>query len=297
MSAEQLHQTQIRLARETSPGSGQPDGAWVEPPRNGAAVERRYRNTAQQTNPYRQTTRREVIHSAWALRTEHEIDVPLLQHLLEPHLLQRSGDRALTPDAPEPSWVVETVSPMGSIARYGGVQLGELRIGIEQRRTAGMTATWSALWRTEPGAIGAGQVDPQPTGPMIPTRTVALRMATGGLSDPEADRTMFFAGQIFLTRKIQPANYGPDRIAALHRLGPWSALAEIQMPAEAQAEQAFRDRWAGGLAFDLPGLTIQIETASGFVGNEDLVAFDWRTMRLAAEAERDNSGAILTTSI
>lgn len=301
MPAELLHATRIRIARETSLGSGVETGGWRNLPVTGAAVERELVATAERRSLHGQLSAREVISDSWRLRTSSEGNLAFFEWLLTAQMNPAgSGIWILDPETIEDrSYVVETMSELGDVAVYRGTKLTELQIFWEERRIVQMETEWSCLERDEPGAPISG-AEPSGTiaGEMLPTRLATIAI-TGGAwgGDPRADNAVLtHAGQLVMTRQIEPRNFGPDGIPDSFSRGNWSTLAEIYLPETAGiTDVAFADEWTGGIAFWFGAGTehLRINRAHGLIGEEDLKAYDWRVRRLTAEAMTDDARATL----
>ncbi len=292
---ELLHSTRIRIAAETSLGSGVADGAgWHEIPTTGAAVERELVSTAQRTSLHGQITAREVISDAWSFRTAHEANLALVIWLITPHMTAAGeGVWQLDPEADGPSYVVETTSEGGDIAIYRGTRMTELQISWEERRILQLEAQWSALRRQDLEEPLAGIDGPSLAGPMLPNSAAAMAIATGTWGDnPKTDNAVItHGGQIVMTREIQARNFGPDGYPETFNNAPWTVLSEIYLPQTAGiTDQAFSDAWTGRLALWLGtgGEHFRINRAHGVVVEEDLKAYDWRVRRLTTEALADD---------
>jgi len=291
---ELLHSTRIRIAAETSLGSGVATGGWHEMPTTGSAVERELVSTAQRISLHGQVTSRNVISDAWSFRTAHEANLALIDWLIKPHMTAKSaGVWQLDPEADGPSFVVETTSEGGEIACYRGTRLTELQISWEERRVIQLEIQWAALRRQTLEAPLAGADGVSLAGPMLPNSAATMSITTGAWGlDPKTDNAVVtHGGQIVMTRQIEARNFGPDGIPETFSHAPWSVLSEIYLPQTAGiTDLAFSDEWTGGLALWLgPGAEhFRVNRAHGVVVEEDLKAYDWRVRRLTTEALADD---------
>lgn len=296
---EQLYRTTIRAAIETTLGNGEAENdAWWHLPVTGAAVERVTVSSAERKNVFMQGNRRQIVSQAWMFTTSHQASEDFLLWLLLPHLTERAAEIfTLDPEADGPSYCVETISEAGDFARYLGCQPQEIQIFLEERRIVQVEIQWAALVRETPG--GATERNPAEfSGVLMPTNRASLASTQNNWGpNPRANRAVVFhGGQIILTRGIKPANYGPDGKPDTMTRAAWDVLVELYMPeTPGITDLAFADEWTGRLALWL-GLGpehFRIQSARGFIDDEDLKGWDWRVRRLVASAETDSRRALL----
>lgn len=300
MPAEQLHLTRIRIAEETALGSAAPDpDGWIEPPMTAAAVSRELVSTAARVDVFGQSFRKDVIASTWGLRTEHELGLPWLLWILKRHMTARPGGIwTLDPEAPDPSFVIETQSPAGEVAQYSGCRISEIQIEQQERRLVTCKITWLALERDTPEDPAPEAAGESVNGPLCPTHLATVAATTGAWDpDPRATQSVtHFAGQLILRREIEATNYSPDGYPQGFIDSPWQVLAELLTPQiNGLTDAAFDDEWNGKLAFFPTAGTehLRVNASHGFIQDEDLLAFDWRVRRIAAQALSDYRRALV----
>ncbi len=296
---EQLNATEIRIARETAIGSGIASGSWVFPGFTAAAVTRGFTTSAERRDVFRQLTRREVVCQAWSFMTSHEIGVDFLRWILEPHLTNRGGNVwTLDPEAEGISFVVEATSEAGDISAYYGCVIVEAQILFEEGKNLRLELTWSALFRDVLNApIAGSNAAPWPL-VMVATMNGDFAATVGDWSeDPRIDDVQVcHGGQLFLTRKIEPCNYGPDGRPSAFTRQPWDVLAELFLPeTPGITDTAFGEDWTGRFALwvGTGGEHFRINAASGFITDEDLKGYDWRVRRLALQSVSDEARGLL----
>jgi hypothetical protein len=290
---EHLNATEIRLARETAVGSGVASGSWVAPGFTAAAVTRGFTTSAERRDVFRQLTRRDVICQAWSFMTSHEIGVDFFRWILEPHLTDRGGGVwTLDPEAEGVSFIMEATSEAGDISAYFGCVIVEAQILFEESKILRLELTWSALHREVLDSPLAGSTAlPWPL-VLIPTMTADFAATVDAWgADPRVDDVQTcHGGQVFLTRKIEPCNYGPDGRPEAYTRQPWDVLAEIYLPeTPGLTDTAFGEDWTGRFALWIGAGDehIRINQASGFISEEDLKGYDWRVRRIAMQALTD----------
>lgn len=296
---ESLHLTTLRIAAETSIGSGSPAGSIYRPPMTAAACQREIQTMAERRNLARGPSQRAIIAQSWSLATSHEIGLPFLRLILASHMTTRAaGEYTLDPEAPEPTWVIETESAAGDLARFTGAAVEEIRIAIDERSVARMDLKWRALQRLVPDTAMTGPEGDSLAGELITTQACGFAATSDEWDlDPRVDNAaVMHGGQLYLTRRILPANFDPNGRPHLHDRAPWDVLGEVYMPeTPGITDQAFDGLWQGRVAIWIgAGATrVQIENASGYVADEDLLAYDWRTRRLAFTGQADDRRALL----
>ena len=297
---EQLWKTSVRMSVESGYlGSGLASANWVRPELSTAAVSRDIKTQAEKKDVHRQLTRRETVSESWTLSTGHDAKLEFLAYLFAGMMTDRGGDvLALEPEADGVSYVVETVSENGDIAVYSGCQLAELTIIIEDRRIVRIEMTLACLRRQTSNDPLSGSSYIDVGGPMMPTFQVGLAATTDEWgAEPRTDNAVtMHGGQIIFTREVAPANFGPDGIPSAFAKRPWRVMGELMMPETAGVtDVAFAAEWLGSLMLwpTSDDSVLVINRAVGFVGDEDLVAYDFRVRRLAFEAMTDDNRALI----
>jgi hypothetical protein len=294
---EQLWLTEIRIATEGTEGSGTATGDWYRLPSTGAALERQIITSADRKNVHRQQSDGQVICQQWGIKTSHEASQALIDWILLPELTDRSaGVWTLDPEAEGQNYVIETQSETGDSARYCGCRVKEISIRIEERRIVMLEILWAVMKRIPIAETSRTLVDLDAT--MMPTSECALAVTTGEWDiDPrDTQATTMHGGQIILTREIGAANFGPTGNPETQTLGHWKTMIEIYMPeTPGVTDSAFADSWSGKIALWIGSATphIRMDRARGFIGEEDLLAWDWRVRRLVALGESDSRRALI----
>lgn len=294
---EQLHATQLRLAVETAPGNGVAAGAWLKPPTVAAAVSRGFKNTAQRLDVFRQPRSREVVAEAWVIRSTHEVGLPFLRWLLEPHGIDRGGDVwTFDPEAVGPTFVLDTETQQGHRALFSGLSLVEVQLQFEESRIVKMECQWAGLRRTTPATeLPAAALEF--SGGLLATFRGAAAATTGAWDvDPRANQPINCHGaQLFFQRQVQAVDYGPDGVPSTHSRAPWRVLGEAYMPETTGiTDTAFSDSWQGkvGLWFGPGSEHLRVNNAQGYVTDDDLKGYDFRVRRLVFEGFTDDRRAV-----
>lgn len=297
---EQLWKTSVRMAVETTFGSGIGNGQWVRPELSTAAVSRDIKTQAEKRDVFRQLKQREIVSESWTLAMGGDAKLAFLAWLLGGIMTDRGSDVfALDPETDGVSYVVETTSENGDIAVYSGCQLAELTVVIEDRRIVRLEMSLACLRRQTPDDPLAGTTYLDVSGDMMPTYQVGLAISAAYEwgSVPRTDNAVtMHGGQLVFTREIAPANFGPDGIPSSFARRPWRVMGELMMPETAGVtDVAFASEWTGGIMLWLTDgdPVLVINNAVGFVSDEDLVAYDFRVRRLAFEAMTDADRALI----
>lgn len=294
---EQLHATELRLARESTPGSGSPTGGWLRPPTTAAACTRDMLTLMQRADVFRQLRDRKALAQAWQIRSSHEVGLEWALWLLKPHFTDRgAGLYTLDPEAEGPTYVLDTETQQGHRATFVGLKLVEVQLIFEEGRGVRMDCQWVALRRLVPtSALPAAEL--APSGNLVPTVTCDAAATTGSWDPaPRAtQRVTAHGAQLFFQRECQAADFGADMVPDSHTRAPWRLLGEIYMPETAGiTDTAFSDDWRGKIALWLGAGAehFEIDAAHGFVTDDDLKGYDFRVRRLVFEGRSDDMRGI-----
>jgi len=295
---EQLYANRIRFATETAVGSGVASGDWVSPPCTAAAITRQFRQVVARKDVFRQPRGRKIVSESWLLRTAHEIGLPFFRWVLLPHMVNRGGGVwTLDPEAEGPTFVLEGETEQGRRMRVAGIKLSEVMLIFEDMRLVRMECQWVGLWRDVPETELPDATE-DVRGTILPTWQAQAVATTGAWdTNPRATQRVNAAGaQLFLSRGIEACNYGADGIPTQHNRKAWNVVGETYLPeTEGITDVAFLDDWQGrlGFFFGTGDEQLRINNAQGFVGEDDLKAYDFRMRRLVFQSFTDDRRATL----
>lgn len=296
MSTESLYATQTRIYKETGIGTGVPTGDVFQTDMVSAAAKHEHLVTNNSKDPFRQPREKEPIHTRYLLRTSHCVNPAFAGWLIRQHCVNGMQMRVI--DAPEPSFVMQYLLEDGDLVEFRGVHLAELQLSATESRTATMECSWVATRRELPG----GGLTPE-LGSLGLTRHVsslesAAALQAGAL-DPTDPRTVnaipIHAAEFMMKRSTEPALFSPYGRAQRVLCGPWTANAEIRLPANSDSEAAHNIQsgafglWLGPDGNDL-GITS--DTATQLTPSEPLQGEGFREHSIAIEFRTGASGEI-----
>jgi len=295
---EQLYATELRVAAEASLLSGTAAGDWWAPPVIAAAVARTFVGVLERKDVWRQRRTRIEYGNSWEIATSHPVGVGFLGWLLSNELEAVSGETylALTPETQSRTYVLEVESQAGDRQRFSGMAIQRIALQWQERRLVGLDVTWVALHRTTSvGALpAADQIDEAERIPTWPGK-VALTTGAWGADPREDNGVTSFDAQLFMSRDIAAADFGPGMEPLGHAQAPWRVLAETTTQQTALMETAFSSRFAGRMGIWIgPAAHFRLDNAQGFVRDEELKASDWRQRRIGVEGFSDNARRLLT---
>ena len=295
---EQLNATELRIAQETAIGSGETAGNWWRPRSTMALASRSLALVASRSDLWRQPSERVIIGDSWTLKTTHQVGLDWLAWLLRAHANERLGNVwTLDPEAEGPTYVVETEMQDGGRATFGGLKLQELRIFWEESRVIRLDCQWSGLWRSTPeSALPA--YDIEPVDAVAPTSGGAFSASTSAfVTGPPRllGKVQAHAFQVFLSRAVEAADFGPDGVASTHTRRAWQVVGEVVMPWHTIAETAISGQWSGQFAiwFGAGNDRLVVGSVEAHVVDQDLQAYDFRQAQLLFQAHTDTRRSLL----
>ena len=301
MNTESLYATQARLFQETGIGNGTATGEIVDLALSGAAASGEVLTWETRLDPFRTAKdERSPIHTAYRMRTSHEVDTSLALWLISKHCFDRGeGNWDIRRiKMPSPSFTVQFQMEGGDVIEFRGAHIEELQISLTESRTATMEISWHAMSRVTGGTIqDATQTWTRTL--LVSTNESAATFTTETITDRATDAMAIYSAEFIMRRDLQTVQFGPDGQASAVSNAPWKILAELSMPASAATEAARPSQGGQAGAFGLwigpPGeeLILTAGRVKAFLQNEPLKSSELRDHQLLIEFQPSALGRLL----
>lgn len=296
---EQIHETEIRIAVETTIGAGVTESEWIQPPAKGWSVTRGFSVSFEKLDVFRNPSKRDFFSEEWILVSSHERGSDFFNWIIQNVLTDRgSGVFTADPEAIGKTFVIQAKASGGSHSRFSGCAISEIRIQGEESRIVSFDLTWIALKRSELEEENLPEAEQSWSGGLTPTKDGQVAITEGEWSaDPRTEQAInAFAYQVFLQREIKAVSFGPDGIPKSFSREPWKFVGELFTEEKTGfTDLAYAESWAGKIAiwFGKETANLRIEKARAFVTDDELKGYDFRIKRLLIEGHGDHRRSVV----